>query len=110
MDAVHEMNAPLLSTDQFRMLVHELEPGFDTLDTTAIAERLGCTVERVNMAIDMLYAIGAIEDTDPANVWITASDEEYEAHKRMTALHDTGIADLFEEGWIPSERELQCSK
>lgn len=105
-----EFSAPLLSTDQFRMLVTELEPGFDTLDTTAIAERLGCTVERVNMAIDMLYALGAIEDTDPANVWITASDEEYEAHKRMAALHGTGIDDLWEEGWIPSERKESCLK
>lgn len=94
-----EFNAPLLSTDQFRMLVNELEPGFDTLDTTAIAERLGCTVERVNMAVDMLYALGAIEDTSPANVWITASDEEYKAHKRIVALHSTGIEQIFEEDW-----------
>lgn len=84
MDFVHELNAPLLSTDQFRMLMHELGGGFDDdLDLSAVAERLGVKEATVNMVIDMLFAIGAIEAADPANVWITMSDEEYEATRRM---------------------------
>ena len=86
MGAVHEMKAPLLSPDQFRMFMHELGGGFDDdLDLSAIADSLGVKEAVVNMVIDMLFAIGAIEGRpgDTSNVWLTMSDEEYAAERRV---------------------------